>query len=282
MSDEDNAQLDESKAESVHSAIPETDTPVETTASEQTVADESIKVQESKAVSDELQDAITTSDTPAVVEHETTSDEKADYFESAHKQSDADHDATAVERQDSTTSKAPSISSVATTPEITSRDSFQQSSSSAQKRRPGWKGWLRSASSATINPVRADPVRKQLSGTASSQSSERFQMLETSFQKVRSEVNDNLELDWAYYEKLLLSPSPRELLQSSPYIRVGVSDHFRGFLWQAACQSKSQDIEDVFAELKLEPSSAEDKQISKDLSRMNKAWLKLLDKHETA
>lgn len=157
----------------------------------------------------------------------------------------------------------------------------------AVKKAPGWKGWLRGASSSTSTSFRLDlgrksPISPQLNTAravvTSSQSCNNVSTIEL-FEKLRASAPlDGPTIDWAFYDDILRGDSPREISGMHQKIRMGIPDELRGLVWQTLAKSKDVELENVFQSLVQDPTYRYEKQIKKDIARMSKSWDKQIRK----
>ena len=223
-----------------------------------------------------------------------------------------------VSRRESDSSRHTTVSSSAR-PQMSSRHSSQITPPGTTVTSPGkdgkaptaaasgWKGWLRSASSARTPSFRLEmpfgrsapstaSVPTTISATPHTDLREQFESLRLRAdpelaQKVALEDEktedvtsvkdkDTPEIDWAYWESILTSSDPRETPGLMAHVQHGIPDILRGVVWQALAGSKDLDLEEVYDQLSAagDTNAGEyDKQIAKDVKRINKATLRSLE-----
>lgn len=156
---------------------------------------------------------------------------------------------------------------------------------STAKKVPGWKGWLRSASSTAAStasrptslirkvtspapvPTLQDSTKQALSSLI-----DRYNVIRDSLSLSEQEI-----IDWDFYKEIVESEQPPDTLALQTAIRAGFPEQIRGILWQALMNSNSVDVDKTYSELQS-TSSTFDKQVKKDIGRMPKVWHKALDK----
>ncbi|CCG83002.1 protein of unknown function [Taphrina deformans PYCC 5710] len=157
------------------------------------------------------------------------------------------------------------------------------STSAEVKKIPGWKGWLRSASSSNANVFRLDLKRRTISTESQVKTvlsvPESAGTILPAFNAIKLNAKDNDHPMWHALSDVVQSTRPKELLESSQILRLDFPDALRGLLWQHVSNSKNTDLESVFLDLKTDVSAQSTKQIQKDLQRMSKSWVKKLDKN---
>lgn len=142
---------------------------------------------------------------------------------------------------------------------------------------PGWKGWLRSASStSSVTLLGRTSLPLQDKATLANSSSNSSNMLGNALASMKQSVNQAENIDWDLYEAISANENPSTMLEKVA-IQV-VPESLRGLLWQVAADSKNVDLEHVYSELKLAESSMAYKQIQKDLNRTSKVWLKAISR----
>lgn len=172
--------------------------------------------------------------------------------------------------------------SEASTPGVSDRASFPELSSTTKI--PGWKGWLRTASSSNFrSSSRPDSIAR--ASTLSSRSPDKSKsharpaLLDMfTLAKESSSVSspDHERIDWDFFEGIVQNNE----FVDSPTIRIAIRAGFpgqlRSIIWQTLLESKSIELGNVFSELHGSQSEFE-KQIKKDVGRMGKAWQKALN-----
>lgn len=208
--------------------------------------------------------------------------EKGDYFTKKESES---HAVAADSATGETSLESDILSAEATkpgTPEPVSPDNV----TSATKKVPGWKGWLRSASaSSASNTSRPNSLIRKVTSTTplptvhdDSNPQTRSPLLSIfSAAKDSMVLSEREESEWNFYREIVQGEQLTDVPAVRAAVRAGFPEKIRGVLWQALTNSKSSELDRVFQELH-NTNSGFDKQVKKDISRMPKVWHKAFEK----
>ncbi|BFZ57346.1 hypothetical protein PYCC9005_004398 [Savitreella phatthalungensis] len=143
-----------------------------------------------------------------------------------------------------------------------------------------WKGWLSSARTPSFRlemPFTRNPPVSQVNSGRTVQNVGLAQQFADVRQREQAHRQD---INWDHWQAAFDSHEPGAMEMIRQHMQSTLPDILRGMVWQAILESKNEDLAEVYTHL-ASASAAQageyDKQIAKDVRRVNKSLIRRLE-----